>query len=452
MPRPLGAPDVNCHDNCTCNEIVAIRNRVQQATPVFNPYFDAPFRRVSIAMAENIGVAQPLDPADWITQYAGRKYKMYERAAKWHTLGIQRGDRICKAFIKSEKLADTSKDPRLIQCRSLKFNLAIGCYLKAIEHKAYNLQGSGALKDWLPTGRLIAKGMNSFQRAYALRRKMSQFSRPVVYSLDCSRFDAHCNKSLLNHEHQVYKRCFKDDPLLQRLCDWQINNICVTAGGTWYNSQGGRMSGDMNTALGNCIIMLQCLAVAMRTLGFNTKQFQILDDGDDCLLITDEKYEHNLAPLPQIFEQFGHKLKLENRATNIHHVIFCQSQVVETFLGLKFVINPARVISKVATGVQHLHDDRFLAKYLGLLGDCELACNPGVPVLQELALALIRKSNGKRPKETFDPTISWRARKELRKHPLKEYPITDAARLSFWEAFDVCPDEQRAAENIFRNW
>lgn len=435
------------HAPCICNEEVALRNRVLQEVPRPTVAALRECHIIARDMADTLGRFTPAN-GEWIKAYSGRKRRRYERALEDQAYGgITKRDAIVQAFVKSEKLQDASKDPRLIQCRQPRYGLALGNYLKPLEHDLYNIHGRGRMTRWLPKGRLIAKGLCSRRRARLLRAKMNSIASPVVLSLDCSRFDAHVAREMLQVEHSVYLRCYSGDRDLQRILSYQLDNIGVTANGIRYKCPGGRMSGDMNTALGNCVLMLIMLARAMERMGFKPNQWQTLDDGDDCLLIVSGQDEHKLARLELLFREMGHELKLENRATSLEDVVFCQSQVVQTAEGPKFVINPFRTLSRSLCGVKHYQDPKCLPKLFKLIGDCELALGMGVPVLQTYALTL--QSAGAKSAGAMCVDAQVRANREIRSHGgrIQPLPITMEARTSFYLAFGISTGEQEVLEN-----
>lgn len=384
---------------------------------------------------------------EWIEAYTGRKRRKYEQAKESVELdGLKRRDGYLSAFIKAEKIFEL-KDPRMIQARSARYNYALGNYLKPIEHALYNLKGTGRLKRWLPPGRLIAKGCNMERRAGLINKKMQRFTNPVVVSLDASRFDAHV-VHMLRIEHLIYRRYWRD-PYLDRLLSWQWNNRGRTSSGLRYTMRGGRASGDMNTALGNCIISVILLANIMRILKYTPNSWDMLCDGDDCLLFINQSNCSILEHLPNLYEEHGFKIKIENVTTNLHKVIFCQTTPIMTAMGLKMVANPTRLLSRSLVGTKHWAEPKFVPKYLYLIGYCELAINMGVPMLQDFALTVLSWGT-QMPKVIQMSGRVVKAMREEKAHPIMPLPITSEARLHFWDAFGIPPVEQLAFEGAMR--
>lgn len=448
QPQSLWIRDVGMHSACPCNEMVALRNRVLQAVPGTDNSVLPQCYEVARRISAYLGRPVPWDPDEWIGRYSGNKRANYERAkADLEVRPFRRGDRMVSAFVKLEKLFDLQKDPRLIQCRGPRFNLTLGNYLKPLEHKLYGLKGTGGLGKWLPPGRLVAKGLDMRRRAELLRDAWEAVPGAIALSLDCTRFDAHVSLEMLRVEHAVYRGCYPGDRLLDRLLRLQEVNVGVTASGLRYRCPGGRMSGDMNTALGNCVLMIIMVAVAMRNVGYLPRQWRMVDDGDDCILVVPRGFD--VARFEREFSRFGHVLKVEQVATRLVDIEFCQSHAIHTAHGLKMVQNPVRTLSRAMAGPRHWNCPKFRARYLGLLGWCELAICMGVPVLQSFAMLMIRSSGGKLPKKwTYCDRVAF-AMREAKRHSVEPIEVTLEARVDFWEAFGMSPDEQRALENQF---
>nr|DAG89297.1 MAG TPA: RNA-dependent RNA polymerase [Riboviria sp.] len=438
---PNGFEPVVVHDQCDHNQYISLRNRVQMECPPVQPVELGLLRSCARDMAPGIGRVDPCG-GEWLDNYPGRKRRLYRRAQRELAVKpLHRKDRTVKAFIKAEKMPDEPKDPRMIQARGPRFNLVFGDYTRALEKHLYKLNGK-RLPQWLPRGRVLAKGLNLRDRARLIHQKFERFG--VCHSLDLSRFDAHVSQELLGVCHLFYLRCFRNDRLLRRLLSWQLVNNCYSS--CWhYNSIGGRMSGDMDTALGNCFLMLAIVSVAMRLLGLTPTEWDCFVDGDDTLLFT----RADVSRLPGIFRAMGQELKIEQTATTYHGIQHCCTRPVLTVRGRIMVADPRRVVARTLVGCQHWQDRRFWKPYLGLLGLCNLALHSGVPVLQAYALMLQRWSGGMMPRKLGVADVNFKALIELRSFAPVETPITPDARASFAEAWGMEPDEQRFWERLF---
>jgi hypothetical protein len=359
-------------------------------------------------------------------------------------------------FIKPDRFDGYVKinpDPRAIQFRGPVFCVALAQFLQPIEHHIYIMDGFSA---GVPPSRNIAKGLNQSQRAELLHRKMSHFRRPVVLSLDGSRFDKHIGVNLLKVEHSVYTSVQRD-PFFRRLLNMQLINKVTSKLGIKYVSKGRRMSGDMNTALGNCLLMLIMVSAYLEYIAVPV--WDCLDDGDDCLLIVEEQVLALIErTVHEHFLEYGMEMKVECVARTLFGVSFCQSSVVEySDARFKFVRDYKAVISKALTGIRHWQDPKYRIKVLRAIGLCELVLNLGVPVLQSFACSVLR--NVGRPKDLRLASDGLKARvsRELRALNLNPWevrarPINECARLSFALAFDCPISEQLYFERFFDGW
>lgn len=437
---------VYVHNNCRCNEIIALRNRVLFDCPQPTKQAMRQCRIIARLIADWLPPLAKMD-GEWVEAYSGRKRRKYQEAGLDLAISpLRRSDSYISAFIKAEKIFEL-KDPRMIQARTARYNYALANYLKPIEHHLYNIKGTGRLRTILPPGRLIAKGLNMERRARMIQQKMERFKEPLVLSLDASRFDAHVT-GMLEVEHTIYKRYWQD-PFLQKILDWQVRNRGRTSTGVRYTLRGSRMSGDMNTALGNCLISIIMLANIMRRKKFKPHQWDMLCDGDDVLLFMEKSQRTRLDDLHQHYLEHGFQIKLENETDNYHNVIFCQSSPIQTIEGPKMVASPRRVLSRSLVGVKHWAEPKFVPKYLALIGYCELALNMGVPILQEFALTVLSWGSTLPRKVQFSGRVI-KALREERQREIKPLPITPEARDSFDQATGIPVEEQRACEAALR--
>jgi hypothetical protein len=448
------------HEGCQCNELRAIRNR--NIGIAVDPTADGLrlLREQASRIQSHLPEVAPWEWGEMPATYAGAKRARYERAeADVLQAGcVSKKDAGVTMFVKAEKINATAKvdpDPRNIQFRDPKYCVAVARFLKPMEHILYELKGDGR---YLPNSRLIGKGLGSHERAQLLERKMNGFDRPVVISLDASRFDKHVSLELLCIEHGFYHHMSGHDCELFELLNMQLVNHGRSMTGVKYVARGRRMSGDMNTALGNCLLMVLMVSTAMYG-----KKYDLLDDGDDCLLVVEsELLEWCVEHLPPLFLTFGMKLKLEHTSYTLENVEWCQSHPVRTSDGLKFVRDPRKVLSTALIGVKYVagaKDVGARAAYVNTIGTAELLLNLGVPVLQEYALALMRNSGTSTliQWQDTDP-LYYRVQRELHAHNLKVLkrvapkPIGLGSRESFAEAFGVTIQEQLDAEAFLRDW
>lgn len=459
--------DVFAHHDCMHNQLVAISNRVCGAVPEPDKAYGECFLDFARSFGRYLPKTHAWSISQFVDHYHGPKRVRYQEAAEMlERYGLDRSVARVKMFIKCEKIAfktypsghkKNNPDPRAIQFRDPIFSVAFGMHLKPIEEKIYRLVG----KRWnnLPPTRCIGKGLNQKQRASLLEEKMQRFSHCVVLSLDMSRFDQHVSELLLRAEHAIYK-AMDSDPLFSVLCDWQIVNVVTTSKGIRYTTRGKRMSGDMNTALGNCIIVVLMVSFFFKL--FPGIKWDLLDDGDDMLLLVEAK---DMAFVEQKITEHFLKLGMEVtvdpcRAQTMPQVNWCQSSPIQVADGWKFIRDPAKVISGALVGQKWLNCNKERRGGLcHAIGLCELVLNAGVPILQEFALALVRNASMfKIVSPDTREQIMYRVRAELGHINLDKVTVqyaqhvTDTARETFEEAFGISSTLQRYYEEMLHRW
>lgn len=434
------------HGNCACNEYVAARGRVVGDVPRMT----VEGRRLLHVELRKIARRTPrtvkMTVDSFLRRYGGRRKTRYQNAAdSLKERGITEADSIVSSFVKAEKLDPTSKsnpDPRMIQCRNARYNIELGRHLRPIEHHIYRTKSALGMPQ-------IGKGLNSVERAYWLEEKFSLFGNPVCYSLDASRFDQHVGLEMLTEEHLFYT-AVDPDPYFAWLLDMQKKNRCYTQNGIKYETTGKRMSGDMNTASGNCLLMLAMTRGVCSTLG--VLKYELFVDGDDTLLIIDKSEEFKLGNLAAAFLEFGHEIKLEGRAECLENVQWCQSRFVRTSPP-RMVRDWRKVLSTATGGTKYWHYPSMQPDMYTTVGACFYAEMRGVPILSVYARKLL-SAQGKIIKDFENSDYHQRALLEgMKGVPVSvESEITSESRVSFEVAYGLSVMEQIHIENLIENW
>jgi len=446
-PMPF-ATHYQVQNDCQHNQYLAAVNRVACAWVQPTKTGLSGLKHIGCDLVRYLGQRTPIGFEVWGAKYTGQKRARYLRAIdSLRVRPISAKDAVIQAFVKLEKLADVHKDPRMIQARGARFNVEVGNYLKAFEHDLYGVRGSGPMAKWFPPGRAIVKGMNPVARGALLEQHWASLRHPVQLALDCSRFDGHVSEQVLRFEHGVYEALFNYDPYLRSLLARQRYNVCYTRSGLRYVVRGRRMSGDMNTALGNCVLMICMMGVAMRRLGLKPSQWRMADDGDDCCVMVEADMADMVAlQLPVVFRDFGQELKIESVARTLGTVSLCGARPVRVCGQRVMVLHPKRVIGKTRLGIKS-KSEKFIADYVSTVGVGLLALHSGVPVLQSHALALRRAS--KPPLRELPRASLYRLAYLADPYAVVARPVTLEARLDFAVSFGVDISAQLELEAWF---
>lgn len=400
----------------------------------------------------------PVDRQTFVEYYKGRRKTLYQRAAdSLLSSSISPRDATIKAFVKAEFINSDDKpdpDPRVISPRDPRYNVEVGRYLRPVEHKIYD---AIAKLFGEPT---VLKGYNAQQIGKIFADKWARYRDPVAVGLDASRFDQHVSVEALKWEHSVYNGIFNSKEL-RRLLKWQLYNSVVghcRDGRLKYRTEGCRMSGDMNTALGNCLIMCALVHCYLQTRGIRGS---LANNGDDCSVIMERKdllkFQTGLA---EWFLEMGFNMKVEAPVYNIEGIEFCQTHPVFVAGTYIMVRNFPKSISKDCLSLKELSSAKVCQSWIDAVGQGGLSLTGGIPVYQDFYSSYIRiasqipvpktRQSSKRRHRIADAEITgglaW-----LSKGMSRHYqPISPETRHSFYLAFGVTPDTQLELEGFYR--
>lgn len=393
----------------------------------------------------------PITRRQFVDTYQGRKRVVYENALS--SLGVAplaKKDSYVKVFIKYEKTDFYRKSdpvPRVISPRSPRFNVEYGRYIRPIEERLYEsislLFGSVT----------VMKGLNALDMASAIQGKWERFKDPVAVGADASRFDQHVSREALEFEHSIYASCFwhpEHRRKFSRLAAMQLQNYCfgnVPDGEVRYTVDGVRMSGDMNTGLGNCVLMCAMFYSYAKSKGV---PIELANNGDDCVVFMERTdYDRFVSGLDVWFRELGFNVILENPVYDIEKIVFCQTQPVMLSPGRYIMVRDPRVaISKDATCVTPLRTEKDFNGWVSAVGVGGLALTPGMPVWQNFYNCLVR-SGALGPRSNMQTGWGWGVRKLGSGMRIPNAAPSACSRFSFWIAFGISPDEQLCIEKFY---
>lgn len=446
--------NVETHNNSIHNLIRGVGERVlytdKNCTPCITPVvgiFGVRCESYKRAVASCIGRQSPVTRQQFVEYYKGRRRTLYQQAADGLALKpVRPQDSHLSTFVKAEKLNFSIKSdpaPRVIQPRNPRYNVELGRYLLPLEHKVYDAI------DTLFFAPTIMSKYNSFQQATVLREKWDSFQDPICIGLDASRFDQHVSVEALKFEHSLYSLIFGKDKKLIELLNWQLDNrgfARASDGSFRYRRPGSRMSGDMNTSLGNKFLM--CL---MAKAYIDTKNFKIafVNNGDDCLMFLERKHEGGLNDLKSYFSDFGFKIVCEPAVTEFEHIEFCQCKPIRCNGLWRMIRNVKTCLLKDVTAISFGHDVTQFRSWLADVSACGLSFCADVPVMGAFYRMLQRfgvagNYSGKDAIFSAYRTLSKNA-------CIQADTPDDQGRFSFWKQTGIHPDAQCQLEQYFDN-
>lgn len=392
--------------------------------------------------------------------YTGLKRARYERA---HRNLEKQGGIVRKRqsnvdmFVKMEAYKlDPAKpfpDCRAIQYRSFEYTLKLASKIRPAEHRMYGLTDVPGYGE----GPIFAKNMNQFRKAEVLKEMVDSMPGARIVCCDFSRFDAHLQTELLRDVEHVAWNTAVGDPELATLLSWQLRNKGRHGKGEQavrYSVRGERMSGDANTAGGNCIISATVLSSFFNRRGH---RYRVLVDGDDSVVVYygPEVSEEELGPF---FERYGMVIAIESKPGSLEEIEFCQSHPVCVGGRWTMVRNPIKVLTKM--GMTHHNDTtKGFLKRLLTTATCEGFLSKGVPILQTFCRRYIQevesRMSGRQKRRKFMSVEALSYRMQHLVVKVEEYedaPVSMETRKSFAKAFGIGVQQQIEVEGVLRKW
>jgi hypothetical protein len=288
--------------------------------------------------------------------------------------------------------------------------------------------------------------MDAKARGMAIWRKMRQFDRGLCVSIDATAFDTHNRAYHLQGIHRVYTSCF-DDPELKALLEAQLLNRARTKGGVQYVVEGRRMSGDMDTAAGNCLLSLLNLSTVMRRL--RDRKWDALLDGDDVLLFVESRGGMRNRRFRRLllreYGKLGFDIRKSEMTEEIEKIDFCQS--VPACYGpgdWRMVPNPKKTTANMCASHKLFNEPKWARRALRTVAQGWLAAYPGAPITQALATRILRATADVRLVSLKE--VGFRHVVEDNWAKAREEPVSTGARMAVETGFGVSLQDQMACE------
>lgn len=398
--------------------------------------------------------AAPYSQEQFLATFDSRRRALYEKAFE-SLRGLRFSKTLAKVkfFVKCEKTNFTAKSdpvPRGISPRDIKYNCLLGPFVKRIEKQICKIVSK------VFGTRTIFKGLNASSSGEHLRAHWDHFCDPVAIPLDASRFDQHVSKQALQYEHSFYKMFYHGRELseLTALLKLQEVNHGVSYlpdGIIKFVLDGGRMSGDMNTGLGNCLLMCAMMYSYMDHLGMSTAQYRLANNGDDCVLIVERNVHRRVVnKIPDFFLTLGFEMEVGAPVDVFEKIEFCQTQPVWAGDGWMMMRQFPVSLAKDCLSLKPLDNVKVFKRWCASIGDCGMALTGGMPIAQEFYTALKRVAGGAKPLVGDMTLESGFARLAVGMNRRYKH-VTNETRVSFWRAFDIPPDRQIAYEQLYRD-
>lgn len=451
---------VGCHHNSLPNLLRALDERVyhtMQGGALARTI--QPKRNITgalsgfrIQLMDHLPTLPPLTDQEFLDRYEGGKRRCYELAMEsLYVRPVEAADARMGSFVKFEKGLKTEGCPRLINPRRPRYNCELGKLIAHCEKPLFKAIGQ------VFGGVTVFKGMDALEQGQAFKDAWDQFDEPVAVGLDASRFDQHVSEPLLEWEHGVWPRmvpghCRKKLNWLLRLQRRNHGIAVFNEGVVKFLIKGCRMSGDMNTSSGNCLIMCAMVFAFMSELQSQegVGRYRLANNGDDCVVILEKKdLAAFSARVSSWFTDMGFTMKVEEPVSELEEIEFCQMHPVWTARGWCMVRDPRVAIPKDLHSTCDLRHEKVGRRWMGAVRAGGLALTAGCPVwpsFYRMYPAYNFAVGDSQVLRTLTESGFWRIKGKLQWADLEVGP---EHRFSFWAAFGIHPEEQMDMERRF---
>jgi len=307
-------------------------------------------------------------------QLSESRYNFEERGSK-----LGRNDFIVKTFVKHETYPEF-KYPRLINARNDTYKTLVGPFFKSIEKVLYKR------KEFI-------KHVPVADRAKYIKEML--YKPGMKYSItDHSQYEAHFLKQMMETcEFQLYNymasKLNEKEIIMKLINRLKGLNRCKFRNG-YYKVLATRMSGEMNTSLGNGFTNLMIMYFILDENG-NVDVVGVVE-GDDGLF----RFEGE-PPTEEMFRKLGFTIKLVI-VDNLNEASFC---------GLIFDLNDMELLTdpkKVLLNFGWIHSqymnasDKTLLALLRMKSMSSLYQFPSCPIVTNLAMLGLRVTSSVNPK------------------------------------------------------
>lgn len=381
----------------------------------------------------------------FVSFYTGRRRTIYEAAvSSLAERNVERQDSLLTTFVKAEKINFTAKGdpaPRVIQPRNVRYNVEVGRFLRPLEHHIYQAID----KIW--KGPTIMKGYSVDEQGQHFFNAWNQFADPVAIGFDMKRFDQHVSTAALQWEHGVYLGIFGNDSHLAKLLSWQLVNKGwgrASDGAIKYSVDGCRMSGDMNTSLGNCLLACAIVHKFIKDAGIKARLF---NNGDDCVLVCERKCAAVIETgIERHWLKFGFQCVVEPTVDVLEKIEFCQMKPVFDGVGYTMVRNPLVCLSKDCYSIGPWNGVKHARMWTKAVGQCGLSLTGGIPVMQSFYSMMVRNAGTDGGRVEQDVAFASGFYNLAKLSHRSVGTISEDARYSFYLAFGITPDAQTCLE------
>jgi hypothetical protein len=273
----------------------------------------------------------------------------------------------------------------------------------------------------------------------------------IAWDTDFTSFESTFQKEQLEYEFEFYRYCCHANPTALSRMEKIIKvlggmNICKSKYFK-FNINARRMSGEMNTSLGNSYFnLLLSVFIAVKS-GNDIDEIMksILIEGDDCICVS------KIVPDSSLYEKFGAKVK-QNYYSDPCHASFCGmifDQEAEQIIvsPIEKILNISYTNDEYLFSSPNVHKDLLRAKALSMLYSY-----PGCPIISNCASWILGLTQGADPTRILKTKLSEYERTKWIDVLSADIPIEEPkqkTRILMEEKFSIPIDFQLRLEKFF---
>jgi len=172
------------------------------------------------------------------------------------------------------------------------------------------------------------------------------------------------------------------------------------------------------------------------------RDYRLVNNGDDWGVWMRRTDLRKLDGLADFFDGLGYKMKLEDPVDVLELCDFCQMRPIYDGVDWRMIRNFWPAMAKDLFSPKPVYSEKDWTWRRKALADCGLSLSYGIPVVDAFYMMVGRGADGAYVRREVKGKLAYLASRMKR----GSSEVTDAARVSFFRAFDVTPDRQVALE------
>jgi len=283
----------------------------------------------------------------------------------------------------------------------------------------------------------VMKGLNLTEVASCCRMKWDKFSDPVFVPLDCSRFDAHCNRHAYSHVERILSMFVHPGErgmAIKLIKDMRKLKYCLFTQDGWFKQTAPHCllpSGCTITSL--FAIVLVCSVLYRFHIIYG---WEFIDMGDDFGIFMERTDVDKLKEVESSFLGVGQEVVAEEPVDVFEQISFCQANPVFDGSKYKMVRSPFTCIKDCIKINTNITDDSW-RKSVSIGGKI---LNSNIPFLFEFYDMIGRGASytNKVSRIMTDGGMRfWLKGQDFK--DIKDNTVSMESRLSFERAFGISP-------------